>query len=289
MKKKAFTLIELLVVIAIIALLLSIVMPGLNMAKKKAASVVCSSNTRQMSIAWYMYQEENDGNIMGSTMENVGTKSNCKEGWIGQPHTETDNMSSSLSLTQMSPAVTDEDEIRGMEKGKLYPYMENPDVYHCPADKLRKGPDDTRLYVSYAIPKCLNGFTDSSSSYYETQIRKFSRITSPGTRFNFVESGERSRGNWTVGAYFIMATPEYGDGGYGLWSPLAISHGNSAVFGFTDGHAEVRKWHDKVVFDHYWATEGQAPGSVYGTRMLDPGESEDFDWLAKGWAFRYKK
>ena len=58
MKNKAFTLIELLVVIAIIALLLSIVMPGLNMAKRKAASAACLSNARQMSMAWYMYQEE---------------------------------------------------------------------------------------------------------------------------------------------------------------------------------------------------------------------------------------
>ena len=66
MTRKGFTLIELLVVIAIIAVLLSILMPGLNMAKKKAASIVCLSNARQMSIAWYMYQEENDSRIMSA-------------------------------------------------------------------------------------------------------------------------------------------------------------------------------------------------------------------------------
>ncbi|MHC4883136.1 MAG: type II secretion system protein, partial [Planctomycetota bacterium] len=51
MKTKGFTLIERLVVIAIIALLLSIVMPGLNKAKQAARRVVCSSNMKQLALA----------------------------------------------------------------------------------------------------------------------------------------------------------------------------------------------------------------------------------------------
>jgi len=60
-KKKAFTLIELLVVISIIALLLSILVPALGVAKKQAQNVVCKSNLHQWGMAWKIYTEENNG------------------------------------------------------------------------------------------------------------------------------------------------------------------------------------------------------------------------------------
>lgn len=56
-KNRAFTLIELLVVIAIIAMLLSIVMPSLKAAKKRAQGVVCRSNLKQVGVAANLYAQ----------------------------------------------------------------------------------------------------------------------------------------------------------------------------------------------------------------------------------------
>lgn len=53
--RRAFTLIELLLVVAIIALLISILLPSLCMARNAARMMVCSSNMRQMSIASFTY------------------------------------------------------------------------------------------------------------------------------------------------------------------------------------------------------------------------------------------
>ncbi|HOQ04561.1 MAG TPA: type II secretion system protein [Anaerohalosphaeraceae bacterium] len=282
MRKSGFTLIELLVVIAVIALLLTIVMPALNLAKKKAASAVCFSNLRQMSTGWFMYQDENGGRIMSCRMENVGTQTACQQGWIGQPHQETDTASSSLSMTQTAPPVTDEDEIRGLQKGKLFPYLGTPEVYHCPADKLRKGCDGTPLFVSYAMPYCLNNGTSNS-------IRKMGEINPPSERFVFVEIGTYGSRNWTWNGWWSLAAPSTTSEPWGLHDPLAVSHGSSAVFGFADGHSEIRKWKDTVVLEHYAKGANMKPGELYGVTYPPAGtRSEDIEWLSTGWALRPK-
>ena len=63
--RRAFTLIELLVVIAVIALLISILLPSLQRARRQAKAVACQGNMRQWSILYATYAAENGGHLPG--------------------------------------------------------------------------------------------------------------------------------------------------------------------------------------------------------------------------------
>ncbi len=61
MKEKAFTLIELLVVISIVALLMALLFPALQRARKQANAVVCQSRLHQAGLILAAYAQENGG------------------------------------------------------------------------------------------------------------------------------------------------------------------------------------------------------------------------------------
>ncbi|MBC8470969.1 MAG: prepilin-type N-terminal cleavage/methylation domain-containing protein [Planctomycetes bacterium] len=283
-RSKGFTLIELLVVIAIIALLMAIIMPALNSVKKKAATTVCLSNTKNLSLGWYMYMGDNDGRIMSSE-DNGIDKNGTYVGWCGVPR----NINGSLlSNTQADPPVTNEDEKRGIEIGVLFPYLKDADAYHCPADNVRKSMyDRTGVFVSYGVPMCLNGYPNSSSSGYNTQIKIFDEIKAPATRYVFVESAETR--NWNSSHHFVLGAPEYTGNNqqWGWWGPMAVNHGDSSVLGFCDGHSEIRKWRDQFTIERVDKLIRQGV-ATYGIEYPPDGQTMDINYMAKGWAYRFK-
>ncbi|MBN1766611.1 MAG: prepilin-type N-terminal cleavage/methylation domain-containing protein [Sedimentisphaerales bacterium] len=270
-KKRAFTLIELLVVISIIALLISILMPALKIAREQASGAVCLSNQRSLITAWIMYANDNEDCLVGgSTYTN--TTDNYPY-WCSPPILD------SLDNGQ----VTLKSRIRGIEAGKLYPYLNSHEVYHCPGDRRwnrRPPPRDT--YRSYTIIGTMfgedydtdgdgRGFMNVSEVVAYT---KLSQIKSPSEKIVFIEEDPQLQGN-ILGSWVMYLRFPFERSGW--VDTVAIWHNKKSTLSFVDGHAEMHDWVDYRTIE---LTEGTIT-ITDGTSINEP--NPDLIFLARAY------
>jgi prepilin-type N-terminal cleavage/methylation domain-containing protein/prepilin-type processing-associated H-X9-DG protein len=263
----AFTLIELLVVIAIIAILAAMLLPVLASSKLKATQAACLSNQKQLGLAFTMYVNDNNGNMIDY---NPASFKNGGGFWGLDPNAPGDWTSQAFALADVQHDL--------MTNNMLAQYAPSPGVYHCPGDVRFNLPIGTGssvgwAYDSYAITEnveAIPGFSDSYS--------KMSQINRSSDCMIFAEQADTRGYNEATFALTVLLGPPPAVGFVDVFSTY---HGPVGTFSFADGHAETHKWLDSnILADGKYTVQPGSTGYDYSTCPYQPRQSgADAAWI----------
>jgi len=248
-RPSGFTLIELLVVIAIIAILAAMLLPALAKAKAKAQGIQCMSNTKQLMLAWHMYNTDNADHLVpsvhGDFASNPGdAQANgiipWAEGWLDWT-TSTENTNIQYLV---SPQYS------GLSK-----YTGNPGIFKCPADVSLAPAQRSQGWAGRVRSLSGNiGVGEGNADGWNT-----SSHSSPGSSYGGPWNGIYKHNK--IASDFVNPGPsetwvyvdEHPDSinDSGLFNPdsptewtdtPATYHNGSCGFSFADGHSAIHKW-----------------------------------------------
>ena len=235
---RAFTLIELLVVIAIIAILAAMLLPALAKAKDKAKAIRCTSNIRQVGLAFMMYANDNQDFLPPLNTGNYSAGTAVQGKWW-------------FNILDQGGYVTASGQTNN--------------VWRCPA--VQDQDITVTVYNYYGISwQCYGPVQDQASD--SGGVIRYG-TTSAGAMLGSMKlSGlKRTSQIWMMGDVGVPKQPGWGDTspacGYNTeivtfqpdptvgWTKVspprkqpACRHNSRAVFVACDGHTESWKWSD---------------------------------------------
>lgn len=211
-----FTLIELLVTIAIIAILASLILPGLAKAKAQAKRAKCISNHKQLLLTWSFYQDDNNGRLVPNARQVRSTPT-----WVfGTVHGNT-------------LGFTDPNSLLDPNRAAFARYLKSVAIYQCPAEQtaFRLGRSTVPKIRSYAMNDYMTMLVPGRRL---APYMRMDQILAPDKVFVFIDVEPAS----------ICFTPFFipnSDREAWFHAPGAM-HNKGANLSFADGHVENHKW-----------------------------------------------
>jgi prepilin-type N-terminal cleavage/methylation domain-containing protein/prepilin-type processing-associated H-X9-DG protein len=249
-RRHGFTLIELLVVIAIIAILAGMLLPALAKAKTKATGIKCMNNTKQLMLAWQMYNLDNNEKIVGAfhggvAMNPEANVNDPRKPWVGGWLDWGLSTHNTNFLYLIDPKYAALGEYIAKQK----------EVFLCPADKYIDRDQRGRGWKARVRSVSGNiGVGDGNGSpgspwnaaYFH--VKKTSDFIKPGPAENWVYVDEHPDSINDAGFF----NPSGGTKDAATENSLsyvdypANYHNGAAGFAFADGHSEIHPWKGKI-------------------------------------------
>lgn len=280
--------IQILAIAGIVTFALAILFPAAGVARSGGKAQVCMANLHLMMRSWLVYAEDNDAQIVGSsTYEADGWQ---RQGYPAWAPSGTIRVKNYVAMPQDQNGVFRnqevQDEIRGLKRGGLWPYLESERPYHCPMDVryLKGGSHGTTAggYRSYSIGCVYNGYAYgaggwATGEYYAT-VYRMTEIVNPSEKIVFLE--EQDPDGWNVNTWDIFLVgatfPNFWPG-----DSLACVHNQRSNFGFADGHIEQRAWQDKAVIKTFMDQRKNGSSTPPAQYLFGPDEGGDLCWFVR--------
>ena len=241
-KVNAFTLVELLVVIAIIAILAAILLPVLALGKEKAQRTHCLNNEGQLTLAWQLYADEDNGILASNNVDfrSANVAEATPGSWV------VGNAGLDIDQTDIT-------------SGTIYSYVRNISSYRCSADQSYVLGTTTLTLRSYSLSCFMAGPPGDATSFNIRPIYHLNQITKPATSLTFIEEDISTIDD----GHFL-----YSDTKDGWYNVPAWRHAHGDTLSFADAHAEYWKWRSALP-------------TVYGqgTTATDPNALQDIHRL----------
>ncbi|MEN9576033.1 MAG: hypothetical protein RL514_3888 [Verrucomicrobiota bacterium] len=223
--RHAFALLELLVVIAIIAVLISLLLGGVNQAKSRAQRAECISNLHQISLAWLRHPADHDDQLVLNYRPQPGTNNPGNPPWVqGDYHYTYDSVTNPAFLTDPKLAA-----FAGM--------IPNPRVYRCPA--VRHAMQGQPLTRSFGLNQYMGAGNQSETEPDYTTFQHPADIANPAAIFTFLELNP-----YTI-CTSMTRVPMNTNQAEGYFHMPSFLHGGRSAMAFADGHIDLYGIRDK--------------------------------------------